>query len=134
MDWVKNWYVRQIAWVVVLGLLIIGAVPAKSMAYVVTGHNQAAASGVSRAADMDKVQRVLESKLVAEKLTDAGLTMEEVNERLDRLTDAELHQFAGQLDSLYPGGDGLGVVITILIIVILVLVILKLTDRKIIIK
>ncbi|HXI10314.1 MAG TPA: PA2779 family protein [Thermodesulfobacteriota bacterium] len=132
MNFVKKMYFRQVALVVAFAILIIGCIPSKSMAYVVGAEGVAAAS--SRAQDMERVQRVLESKLVAGKLDSAGLNKAEIKNRLERLSDSELHQFAGQLDSLYPGGDVLGLVIALLIIVILVMVILKLADRKIVIK
>lgn len=132
MNLVKKMYFRQVALVLAFAILIIGSIPAKSMAYVVGA--EGVADGSSRAADMATAQRVLESKLVSEKLNDAGLTDSEIKNRLERLSDSELHQFAGQLDSLYPGGDALGLVIALLIIVILVMVILKLSDRKIVIK
>lgn len=132
MKIVKKMYFRQVALVMAFAILIIGSIPARSMAYVIGAEGMAAES--SRSVDMDRVQRVLESKLVSEKLDQAGLNSTEIKNRLDRLSDQELHQFAGQLDSLYPGGDGLGVVIALLIIIILVMVILKLADRKIVIK
>lgn len=132
MNWVKKMYFKQVALAVALSIFIIGSIPAKTMAYVVGAEGVESQS--SRAADMDRVQRVLESRLVAEKLDQAGLTNTEIKTRLDKLSDSELHQFAGQLDSLYPGGDGLGIIIALLIIVILVIVILKLMDRKIVIK
>lgn len=132
MKRIKKLYFKQVAFIVALSILIIGSIPAKSMAYVVA--NEAVQSPSSRAADMDAVQRVLESKLVSGKLSQTGLTLSEIKPRLDRLTDSELHQFASQLNSLAPGGDGLGIIIALLIIVILVMVILKLADRKIIIK
>lgn len=132
MNLVKKMYFKQVALMLAFAILVIGSIPAKSMAYVVGAEGVAA--GSSRAADMATAQRVLESKLVSEKLNDAGLTNSEIKNRLDRLSDSELHQFAGQLDSLYPGGDALGLVIALLIIIILVIVILKLSDRKIVIK
>jgi hypothetical protein len=72
--------------------------------------------------------------VVAKKLSGLGLSTEEVTERLKSLTDADLHYFASQIESLNPGGglvSGLG---AILILLLLVLVALKITDRKIIIK
>ncbi|MDP2690597.1 MAG: PA2779 family protein [Deltaproteobacteria bacterium] len=135
MSFIKKMYFRQIALVVAFSMLIIGSIPAKSMAYVVGAEPfMKAVTGVSRAEDMAKLQRVLESKLVAGKLQSVGLTADEVETRVDKLSDSELHQFASQLDSLYPGGDGLGIVIALLIIVILVMVVLKLADRKIVIR
>ena len=105
------------------------------MAYVmgVDPSSSAEEMSVERGADMAKAQRVLESALVGKRLAKAGLTPEEVQSRLNALSDVELHQFASQLDTLYPGG-GSGVIVSILVIVVLVLVILKLTDHKIIIK
>lgn len=131
MNWVKKLYFRQIALAVAFSMFVIGSIPSESMAYVV-GSEVSAPSG--RASDMDSIQRVLESKLVSEKLSKAGLSGDEINSRLAKLSDTEVHQFAKQLDSLYPGGDALGAVIALLIIVILVLVILKIADRKIVIR
>ncbi len=132
MNWIKRLYFKQIAVAVIFGLLIIGSVPTESMAYVVGSNYQEAP--VSRAADMEKVQRVLESKVVSEKLQKVGLSMTEIRARLDKLSDSELHQFASRVNSLYPGGDALGVIIGLLIIAILVVLILKLTEHKIILK
>ncbi|MBI2412925.1 MAG: PA2779 family protein [Deltaproteobacteria bacterium] len=128
----KRLYFKQVALIVAFSMFMIGSIPAKSMAYVAGPEAVAASAG--RAADMEKIQRVLESRLVADKLEASGLPTAEIMPRIDKLTDDELHQFASQLDGLYPGGDGLGVVIALLIIVILVMVILKLSDRKIIIR
>jgi len=132
MKLVKSWYFRQIALVLAFTILALGSIPAKSMAFVVG--TEAAVSEHSREADIARIQRVLESKLVADRLAQAGLTEDEINGKMTRLSDEEVHSFASQLESVYPGGDGLGIVIALLIIVILVMVILKMADRKIIIR
>lgn len=132
MKFVKSWYFRQIALVLAFTMLAIGTVPAKSMAYVVGSESVVAEH--SREADIERIQRVLESKLVSDKLSEAGLNQEEINAKMAQLTDDEVHSFASQLESVYPGGDGVGVVIGLLVIVILVIVILRLMDRKIIIR
>lgn len=131
MNWVRNWRTKQISVALIMGLFIIGSIPAESMAYMAGSGNLAGAS--TRAADMDKIQRVLESKLVAQKLQQAGLSMPEVKSRMEKLSDQELHSFAKQVDTLYPGGD-LGVIIAILVIAILVVVFLKIQNKKIIIQ
>lgn len=132
MKFVKSWYFRQIAIVLAFTMLAIGTLPAKSMAYVVGSETVVAEH--SREADIERIQRVLESKLVSDKLSEAGLTQEEISSKMAQLTDDEVHSFASQLESVYPGGDGVGVVIGLLVIVILVIVILRLMDRKIIIR
>ena len=81
-----------------------------------------------------KIQKVLESKVIEQRLTDLGLNPGEIKERVKQLSDEEIHYFATQLESLNAGGDIGGVIISLLIIVILVLVILQLTGHKIIIQ
>lgn len=136
MRLIKKLWFRQIAFIVAFSVLIIGAVPAKSMAYVIEADSSHAvvAAKLDRSTDMARVQRALEEKVVSDKLEDLGLTSQEIRSRLDKLSDTELHGFASQLDGLYPGGDGLGVVIGLLVIAILVVVLLKLYDKKIIIR
>lgn len=135
MKLVKNWYFRHVAAILVFTVFAIGCLPARSMAYMIGSDAVvAAAAEQSRQADMTRIQRVLESKLVSDRLSQAGLTQDEINEKLGGLSDEEVHSFASQLDSLYPGGDALGVVIALLVIVILVMVILKLSDKRIVIR
>ncbi|MCX5786947.1 MAG: PA2779 family protein [Elusimicrobia bacterium] len=75
-----------------------------------------------RAADMKTVQTALESKVVRERLKTLGLTDKEIESRLTRLSDQQVHQLAKDVDTLGPGGGVVGV----LIIVIVVLAILYL--------
>lgn len=132
MKWIKKLYFKQVAVILAMSIFIIGSIPAKSMAYVVG--TEAVAASTQRAADVANIQRILESKLVSERLSQAGLSMTEIKSRLDKLSDEEVHGFSSQLETVYPGGDALGVVIALLIIVILVMVILKLSNRQIVIR
>jgi hypothetical protein len=78
---------------------------------------------ITRAQDLEKVQKVLEAKVVKQRLEDLGLSAEEAGAKLDRLSDAQLHQLAMQIDSLLPGGtDGtVWTIVGILLIVVLVI-------------
>ena len=112
---------------------VIASLPRQSLAFMIA--SQTDEMVFDRQSDVSTIQRILESKAVSEKLASLGLTKDEIDKRIDRLTDTELHQFANQLDSIYAGGDsGVGIIITLLIIVVLVLVILNLTGHKIILK
>jgi hypothetical protein len=84
--------------------------------------------------DLQTVQKVLENKLVSKRLEAMGYSAAEIDQRLGQLSDQELHSLSGQLESLAPGGDGVGFVIGILVVVLLVIVILKLLDRRIVIS
>jgi hypothetical protein len=87
-----------------------------------------------RDADLLSMQRVLEHKVVAQKLRDYGVTPEQAELRLASLSDVELHRLASASRGLPTGGDGLGTLIGILIVVLLVIVILKLMNKEIIVR
>jgi len=119
---------RLFVYYLVFSFLCISAVPSKGLAYV-AGADELTGS---RAEDSARVQRLIESKVVTERLERLGLSPDEVASRLDRLTDDELHSFALRAESLKAGGSGLGVVIALLVIVALVLIILQLTEHRVI--
>jgi len=88
---------------------------------------------VDRASDLQKIQKVIEMKMISERLRQLGLTPDEIQTRLGLLSDQQVHRFALQLDELKVGGDGLGIVIGLLVIAILVVILIYLLDHKIII-
>jgi hypothetical protein len=73
-------------------------------------------------------------KLVRERLKELGFTQEEIQLRLDQLSDQQLHQVALKVDELQVGGDALGVVVALLVIAILVVILIWLLQHKIVIK
>ncbi|MBI5326685.1 MAG: PA2779 family protein [Deltaproteobacteria bacterium] len=105
-------------------------IPANSWAYLVESNG----SSYSREADINKIQRALESKMVSQRLSELGFSMDEINARLNDLSDVDMHQFASQIDSLMPGGDTVTFIMGLLIIAILVLVVLQMTGHKVLIK
>jgi len=88
----------------------------------------------ARDADMIAVQRMLENKIVVQKLRDYGVTPDQARLRAANLSDAELHQLASASKGLPSGGDGTGAVISILIIILLVILILKLLNKDVVIR
>lgn len=88
----------------------------------------------SRDADLLVAQRMLEHKVVAQKLRDYGVQPEEVRARLASMSDDDLHQLATASAGLPSGSDGLGVLVTLLIIVLLVILIMKLMNKEITVK
>ena len=114
--------------VVVMGL--VSLVPRVEASFVPTDQST---SSVSRQEDMGTIQKALEQKLVKERLKDLGYTEEEIKARLDRLSDAEVHSLASQLDSLMPAGGWEAAVIVILLVAVLVVLILMWTGHKIVV-
>jgi hypothetical protein len=88
----------------------------------------------SREADLVVVQRMLENRVVAQKLRDYGVSPDEARLRVASLSDDDLHTLASASKGLPSGGDALGTVIALLVIVVLVIVILKLMNKQIIVK
>ena len=86
-----------------------------------------------RMADLQKIQTVLESKVVRQRLEDFGLSQEEINARLAGLSDDQLHQFATDVDAIIPAGDGLGIVVVLLVIAILLVILVYLLNHRIVI-
>jgi len=91
-------------------------------------------AGKTRAEELTRIQRALETEIVKGKLAAYGLTPEEINRRLEGLSDEQLHLLAQASDQVLAGGDGTGVVIAVLIIVLLVLLILYLTKKQVVVR
>lgn len=88
-----------------------------------------------RGEEIGKIQRALENKMLTDKLTAYGLTTGEVKDKLQSMSDDQVHMLAQASDRLLEGGDyGLGILIAILIIILLVIIIMKLLNKEIIIK
>lgn len=64
---------------------------------------------------------------VLSQLESLGVSQELAAERVGAMTDAQLQQLALRIDEMPAGGDGLGVVVTVLVILLL-LEILGVTD------
>ena len=77
-----------------------------------------------------KVRNALENKIVSQKLMQHGLSTEEAQNKIEMMTDEEVHQLAVLTDRMPAGGDaGVGIVVGILVIAVLVLLIIYLAKR-----
>jgi hypothetical protein len=92
-------------------------------------------SSDDREGSLLQVRKVLEMKMVKERLESLGFTERDIQSRLTEMSDDQLHNLALSLDEIQVGGDsGLGIIIGLLIIVILVVVLLQLTGHKVIVR
>jgi hypothetical protein len=111
-------------WMVVVGMFA-GMTPTD--AYALLMPSELATGAVTpadqRAADLQQIQSNLESKLVAQRLSDLGLTQDEVQVRMQSLTDDQIHQVAQNLDGVQMGGD-LILILAIVGAVVLILALL----------
>ena len=124
---------KAVTWYLIGAMLIIGITPR-----VYAGFSPSEGIGLlsaERSADLQKVQKFLEMKMVRERLKDLGYTPEEIQSRLGQLDGQQIHQLAVRADELAVAGDsGLGIIIGLLVIAILVVILVYLLQGRIVIK
>jgi len=117
----KKRITKWVTWYMVMVMFLIGITPR-----VYAGFSPSEAvllSSTDRTADLQKIQRILESKMVRERLRQLGFTEEGIQNRLKQLSDEQIHKLALRLDELTVAGDtGEALIIVILVGVIIALV------------
>jgi hypothetical protein len=117
---------RHVSWYLIFAMFLIGVTPKVDAGLVPS--KLIAMSPTDRNVDIEKIRQVLEMKMVGERLWQLGFTQDEIQTRLNRLDDQQLHKFALQLDDLKVGGDGgAGVAIVVLLVLVLFLMLVMLT-------
>ena len=123
----KQIYLRSFVVYFMTWIVLIGCLPSEGMAMRIPSDTLINESGnPMRSADLQQIQTKLESKLVAQRLSDVGLTPGQVQERLSNLTDEQLHQVAQNLDGLQPGGGVLILLLALIGAVVVVMAIIGL--------
>jgi len=121
----KGLLARRITIMLICVMSLISVVPHVEAAFIPSGESQ---TELMRDQDMQIIKKALENKVITQRLQDLGFSEQEIQDRMDQLSDQEVHNLATQIDSVNQGGI-LGVIIAVLVIVLLVIVILKLTDH-----
>ncbi|MEW6570675.1 MAG: PA2779 family protein [Nitrospirota bacterium] len=125
-------FMKQVAWYLIVAMFVISIAPRVEAG--LSPSEIVALTQIDRAADLEKIQKVLEMKAVSHRLAKLGLTQDEIQNRIGQLSDQEIHNIALKLDELKVGqSDVLGVIIALLVIAILVVVLLKLTGHRVIV-
>lgn len=119
---------KYVTWYMVLTMVILGITPRVQAGFSPSEGIQAAA--LDRSTDLKTIQKVLELKMISERLRQLEFTEEGIQQRLTQLSDEQIHQVALKLDEMKVGGDG-EVVISLLVIAILVLILIYLLGHKI---
>ncbi|MCM2264888.1 MAG: PA2779 family protein [Desulfuromonadales bacterium] len=129
--WILN---PRIIWSILLAFAVFSISPPPARAALIESQLSGSQVVSQRVVELETVRQALEHEMVAQRLADYGFSKDEVQLKLQTMSDAQLHQLASAADTLAEGGDGLGVVVTVLVIILLVIVILKLSDKQIIVK
>jgi Family of unknown function (DUF6627) len=127
----RTMFVQGVTWYMIAVMIIFGFVPRVEAGFIAS---QASQESQNRTQDLGAIQKALEIRMVSGTMEKFGLTKAEVKSRLDRMTDAQIHQLATNLDEVRVGGDGFEVIVFLLAIAILVVILLQLTGHKVIVK
>jgi hypothetical protein len=122
---------KCLAWYLVLAMFIIGIAPPVEAAF--SPSEALTLTVVDRAADLDKIQKILEMKVVTQRLQDLGYSPTEIGTRLSQMSDQQIHSIAQKIDDLKVGQDGGGVIIVLLLVVVVILIVLMTTGRKVVV-
>ncbi len=128
----KKKMAKWMTWYMVVAMCVLGVTPRVDAGF--SASELYNPSGEARQSDLQQLQKFLESKMVMEKMQAWGFTPEEIQVKLNQLDDRQIHQLARQIDELKVGGDGAGIVITLLVIAILIVILVYLLGHKIVIK
>ena len=120
------------AWYLVGAMFMITTVPRCFAGF--SSSEVIALSLADRPADLEKLQRFLETKMVRERLKDLGFAPEEVRMKVADLDARQIHQLALHLDEMQVAGDGGEVVVIVFLAAILVVLILYAMGHRILIK
>ncbi len=86
-----------------------------------------------RSADLAAIQRTLETRQLEQRLMDYGLSSQKAMEKIQGLSDDQVHQLSARIAALQAGGRGeidnqTGLLIAILVVLVLILLIVNATD------
>lgn len=119
---IKKGNLRMALYLVLFCFSVLALAPRTGQAVVVKGDDQ---SQLNRARDMEQIRVLLEKKEVASRLESMGMASAEVEKRLARLSDQDLHKLALEFDKLNPGGqvDTFALTMTLLIVLVVIIVV-----------
>jgi len=124
--------IKCVSWFLVVGMFALGIVPRVDAG--LSPSEIIVFSQADRTSHLQNIQKILETKMVCKRLQQLGLSQDDIQGRLSRLYDQQIHRIALKLDEIRVGGNGFEVLVVILLIGILVGVWFYVSDKRIIIQ
>jgi len=117
----KKRLARWVTWYIVSVMFLLGITPRVYADF--SPSELIGPSQIDRQSDLLKVQKVLESKMIRERLSQLGFIEKGIQQRLNQLSDDQVHQLALRIDELKVGGDtGEAVIIGFVVVIFIILV------------
>jgi len=131
--WMKSSWMKMISCYLVVAMFVLGITPR-----LYAGFSPSEAVSIltfDRSSDLEKIRKVLEMKMVRERLKNFGFTPNEIEKKLSQLEDQQIHQLALSLDDLKVGSDGWAWVVVILVLIAIgVIVYFYITGHRVVIE
>jgi hypothetical protein len=119
-----SWRMRSFVWALVAATAAALSSPAETWAILIP------AQGMQRQQDIQRVGAALENKIVSARLSQLGFTPEEINQRLSKLSNEEVHHLALHAEAINAAGDGgFDTVVALGAVAVLVLLLVYLIKR-----
>ena len=125
-------FAKCVTWYLVLAMFVIGIAPRVDAG--LSPSEVIALSQADRTSDLQKIQKILETKMIGKRLEQFGFSSDEIKARLSRLNDQEIHQFALRLDEIKVGGGGFEVIVVLLLVGILIGLWLHVSGKKVVVQ
>jgi len=110
----KSSWAKIVACYLVMVMFVLGITPR-----VFAGFSPSEAVSIlnfDRSSDIDKIRKVLEMKMVRERLKNFGFTPDEIEKKLIQLDDQQIHQLALNLDELKVGSSDVWVWVLVILL------------------
>ena len=128
----KPFWMKYVACYLVVAMFILGITPRVFAGF--SPSEVISMLSFDRSSDLEKIRKVLEMKMVRERLKELGFAPDEVEKRLSQLSDHQIHQLALNLDELQVGGNGWVVLIVILLVALIVGVIIYVSGHRVVLE
>ena len=122
-------FMKYVSWYLVIAMFLMGIVPRVYAGF--SSSELIVLSESDRSTDLGKIQKILETKMIRERLEKFGFSQAEIQSRLGELSDQQIHQLALRLDELKVGGDGTVIIIILLAVALGFVLWLYFTNRKV---
>ena len=124
--------IKCVSWFLVVGMFALGIVPRVDAEF--SPSEIIVLSQADRTSQLQNIQKILETKMVCKRLQQLGFSRDEIQRRLSRIDDQQIHQIALKLDEIRVAGNGFEVLVVLLLIGILVGVWFHVSGKRIIIQ
>jgi hypothetical protein len=125
-------FFKFVSWYLIFALFVFGFTP-EAFAALIPSENTGLSS-IDRSMNFQKIQKVIESKMVKKRLEALGFSQEEIQIKLGRLDGNQMHLLAQNLDGLKVGAGGFEVIVVMLLVAIVGLIWLHIYNKKITIQ